>query len=300
MPPADTQANAITHQLLTYLYNTSGKNIISGTMDQDWSRYPSLGGGKSPGLLGMQFYTTTLPSLVSPLDIIGHWNTTSRVLFHLMFHTCPPMQQFAKWNCTWQDINQARPASLINNILSTGSFENTMWLSYIDTIIAPTLQKLQSSGIPVLWRPFHEMNGCWFWWGCQPRIGELWQQMFHRLTDDHKLHNLLWIWAPDAASDNPFGNYWPGDSYVDIVGCDIYAEQTPFSLQHYQQTLDVAKGRPIALAEVGDVPAASLLSSQQPDWLWFMIWNGFAEQHAADVKALMNDPRTLNMGQIHF
>ncbi len=59
------------------------------------------------------------------------------------------------------------------------------------------LKKLYDANVPVLWRPFHEMNGIWFWWGNRPGEGgikELWKIMYYRYTDHHRLNNLIWVW----------------------------------------------------------------------------------------------------------
>ena len=92
-------------------------------------------------------------------------------------------------------------------------------LSLLDTLVIPIFQEIES---PVLFRPFHEMNGNWFWWGrdnCSP--GE-YQELF-RITVDYLrkqgVDNVLYVWSPDTKAAF---EYYPGHNYVDVVGMDIY------------------------------------------------------------------------------
>ena len=51
-------------------------------------------------------------------------------------------------------------------VLATGTPTHERWMKSLDRIAAG-LQELQAAGIVVIWRPLHEMNGGWFWWGAQ-------------------------------------------------------------------------------------------------------------------------------------
>lgn len=71
----------------------------------------------------------------------------------------------------------------------------TLLIKDIDTI-AVQLKKLQDNGVPVLFRPLHEAEGKWFWWGAQgpEPAKKLYKIVFDRLTRVHKLQNLVWVW----------------------------------------------------------------------------------------------------------
>lgn len=86
--------------------------------------------------------------------------------------------------------------------------------------------------MPVIFRPFHEHNGDWFWW-CKSFITEeeyiaLWRFTVEYLRDQKQVHNLIWAFSPDRSrttiqhfkEDYFFG--YPGDEYVDIFGLDNY------------------------------------------------------------------------------
>lgn len=66
------------------------------------------------------------------------------------------------------------------------------------------LKKFRDAGIPVLWRPYHEMNGMWFWYGNRPGekgIQKLWKMMYDRYVNYHHLNNLIWVWNANAPRD---------------------------------------------------------------------------------------------------
>lgn len=83
--------------------------------------------------------------------------------------------------------------------------------------------------VPVIFRPWHEQSGHWFWWGA-PHTDSLDYQRLYRFTveylrDVKGVHNLLYAYSPNSLSEYPREQYWswyPGDAYVDILGVDDY------------------------------------------------------------------------------
>ena len=72
-----------------------------------------------------------------------------------------------------------------------------------------------------MFRPFHEMNGAWFWWGKWERYIELWKLVHNYIVEEKGVKNLLWCWSPDAGPGE-IRRYYPGDKYVDIVGLVLH------------------------------------------------------------------------------
>jgi mannan endo-1,4-beta-mannosidase len=125
------------------------------------------------------------------------------------------------------------------------------WRRYLDKI-ADGLAELESGGVPVLFRPLHEMNGDAFWWsGQDPRLfRQVWREMFDYLTRDRGLKNLLWVYSP-AASHERRADYYAGPDYVDVVGLDAY-DDDPLNADiraGYEEL--AALDKPFALTEVG-------------------------------------------------
>ncbi|SMO34270.1 glycoside hydrolase family 26 protein [Gracilimonas mengyeensis] len=83
--------------------------------------------------------------------------------------------------------------------------------------------------IPVIFRPYHEHTGSWFWWGDEQTTVEeyvaLWRYTVEYLRNEKQVHNLLWAYSPDGQSGRALSKYfekYPGDDYVDILGLDDY------------------------------------------------------------------------------
>lgn len=89
------------------------------------------------------------------------------------------------------------------------------------------LEGPEGEAIPVIFRPFHEHNGSWFWWGKNHSSPEEYKQLYRftveYLRDKKKVHNLLYAYSPDKFhSKEEFLERYPGDEYVDVIGFDIY------------------------------------------------------------------------------
>ncbi len=138
--------------------------------------------------------------------------------------------------------------------------------------VAEALLKLQDAGVPVLWRPLHEFDGGWFWWGkgTPEQFAELWRLMYDRYTNYHGLNNLIWVLG--YSHDVRDGNWYPGDEYVDICGADNYAAGTQLKL--YEKVVNVfGTERPIAYHECGPIPNPDNLKEDKADWVWFLTWH---------------------------
>jgi mannan endo-1,4-beta-mannosidase len=187
-----------------------------------------------------------------------------------------------------------------NDVITPGTELYNHWCAQVD-VIAGFLKQLQAAHVPVLWRPYHEMNGDWFWWG--GRRGErgttvLYRQLFDRLVNHHHLNNLVWIWSVDRPStpERQFADFFPGRDYFDIAALDVY--RGDFQQSYYNDLLKLAGGKPVTLAEVGPAPTPSVLE-QQPKWTWWMLWAVDARRMAVTtnslMRALVNDPRSLSL-----
>ena len=165
-----------------------------------------------------------------------------------------------------------------HDLITPGTEINERWKSQVD-VIAWFLKQLRDAGVPVLWRPYHEMNGDWFWWGKKKGADgfkKLWRMMFDRLVNFHKLNNLIWVYNTNEFKNgvDPHDKYFPGHDVVDILAMDVYSEG--FNRVNYDQLLALAGDKPIALGEVGKLPSAEKLK-EQPRWTWFMAWGDFSE-----------------------
>jgi mannan endo-1,4-beta-mannosidase len=156
-------------------------------------------------------------------------------------------------------------------LANTNSTEYAMVLRDIDAI-AVQLKKFASNNIPVLWRPLHESEGGWFWWGAKgpEPFKELWRLLYQRLTIHHGLHNLIWV----LTSEDPA--WYPGDDVVDVVGVDGYPTDKSDALSgRWQALLTRFDGKKLlALTEFGGVPDIEKMQRFGVWWSWFAPWTG--------------------------
>jgi mannan endo-1,4-beta-mannosidase len=190
------------------------------------------------------------------------------------------------------------------DLLTPGTPLYNHWAAQVD-VIAGFLKQLEDAHVPVLWRPYHEMNGDWFWWGGryegQYTTAALYRQLFDRLVNRHHLKNLLWLWSMDRVSEKPereHAKYFPGIDFVDILGLDVY--ENDFAQSYYDSLVRLGQGKPLALAEVGNPPAAEIME-KQPLWTYYAIWNDMVHNTPKkQYAAALSGPRMLGLNDAAF
>lgn len=155
--------------------------------------------------------------------------------------------------------------------------------------MASELARLRDAGVPVLWRPLHEASGGWFWWGnCEPEsYKKLWNVMYDKMTNEHNLTNLIWVWnGQDPA-------WYPGDETVDINGWDIYAGNHVDSSQSGRfddmATNYGTKTKLIALTENGCVMDPDKVFNDNARWLF---WGTWSDPFTMKLGVVINDEYT--------
>lgn len=223
----------------------------------------------------------------------------------LMWHCCfPTSEDSCRGDEIWA-FDRRPGAETIDSLTMDGTALNLAWKKQVDRV-AHYLKQLQEARIPVLWRPYHEMNGVWFWW-CNLKENQgfikLWKMMYNYFTYHHKLTNLLWVWDANAPRDikgdeaYPYDWFYPGNDYVDILAADVYHRD--YKQSHHDALVRLGKDKPIALGEIGEVPVDSVWTRQNK-WTWFMVWGYFVNQYnkPEEIKSLYNNPRILTLDRI--
>ena len=200
-------------------------------------------------------------------EAVRQWR--SGALVTLMWHMCPPGRGQV---CDWErDVQSRLDDDRWRELTTDGSALNRAWKQQLDAAV-PSLLRLRDAGVEVLWRPDHELNDPWAWWGGRP--GPDGSSKLFRMTRDYfdakGLTNLVWVWSVKDVGVDRLADYWPGDAYVDVVGLDAWMKPFPDPTT-YAAVLKVAGPRPVALTEVGAVPTTAQLAAQ-PRWTWFMVW----------------------------
>ena len=154
----------------------------------------------------------------------------------------------------------------------SGTPENAAFLNDLD-YMAGLLRPFSDEHIPILWRPFHEAEGSWFWWGregAEP-CKKLYRLMFERFTERHHLDNLIWV------QNSPKVENYPGDDVVDIISRDLYPpahEHTDLAREYTEISSSISTEKLAAVAEIGTIPDVPALIEHRVPWSWFMTWSG--------------------------
>lgn len=265
-----------------YLHSIAGRYTVAGMHDENDKQIPAGMAidhftqlirsitGKLPGFIELDLGpdATTRQSAVD--YAVDWWRSGGMVGF--CWHERYPGAEERRWpNVLRKDF---QTPEWFARVLTRGSNLNDALLRDIDDN-APYLLDLRDSGVPVLWRPYHEMNCRSFWWGDQPRYTELWDIVYERLTNQWELDNLIWVWSP--IQHNGYGSayapFYPDSAAVDVLGLDIYSssDRPEFSLSYYTELCDVSPGKPVWISETGDSPTQDVLRDQ-PLWTGFTEW----------------------------
>lgn len=179
------------------------------------------------------------------------------------------------WHCgsdfsgEWKDAMEDEVADW-EKMLTEGTKEYKAMIKGMDKA-AKALKKLSDKNIPVLWRPFHELDGDWFWWGKggSENFRKLWQIMYDRYTNHWKLNNLIWVLGYSHKMIK-MEDWYPGDEYCDIIGADTYDIAIGTTL--YRKVSGITKApKPLCLHECGQNPAVS--DFKKAPWSYFMTWH---------------------------
>ena len=153
------------------------------------------------------------------------------------------------------------------NATVEGTWENKVFTEDLKNAAA-YLKLLRDADIPVLWRPFHEAAGGWFWWGKDAAsFKSLWIAMFNYFKTEG-LDNLIWVWTTEGND----ADWYPGDQYVDIVGRDVYNKETADCVSEYTSIAGNYGNKIVSLSECGTVGLISEQWASGARWSWFMPW----------------------------
>ena len=214
----------------------------------------------------------------------------------------------------------------VNNVsyeeLTTpGSRANKRYQKWLRQV-ADILEELQKRNVTVLWRPLHEANGDWFWWGygganpglTPEQYKALWRSLFQYFVEERGLHNLLWVYSSNVTTGHEvvrFDNAYPGGNYVDVVALDYYGDRLSAMRADYK-TLG-SFGKVVALSEYGPKSNSggqlsaeawlSTMKSEFPAFAYFCSWHSWPNNSVAladheQAPQLLNDPFVVNLEDI--
>ena len=310
----DPAATASTRSLHAYLVDLYGTKILAGQQDDQMGRgnsevaYVLAQTGKEPAIASMDLYDYS----TAPVATYGEPNGTTeryldwatrgngRGIVSLIWHWRAPADL--------NDPNDPSGAFYTKNtsfdiaaVLADKTGTRYQLLLRDIDLIAAQLQKFQAAGVPVLWRPLHETPGTFFWWGAKgpAAFKELWQLLHDRLTNQHNLHNLIWVYS---TTDAPSADWYPGDQYVDIAGEDLYLPSLTANMSGYWtkgQEL-FAPRKLVALTETGTLLDPDRARAYGTWWSWFCAWQGqyIREQPLDFLRRIYTDPDIITRDEL--
>lgn len=251
--------------LYRYLHDMNGKVILSGQMWAPWGideiDYIYEKTGKYPALRGQDFIHERDNEKEVQLAI--EWWKKGGIP-SIMWHWGAPSVGEGYRN-SQVEIN-------IDNCFIEGTDEyNDFWRELKAKAIH--LEALRDANIPVLWRPFHELNGHWFWYGKQgpERFKKLWKTMYDYYVHERGINNLIWVLC---YTGEPDPDWYPGDEYVDLAGPDTYASDNSPQLAMFNETKEITNNQyPIPFHECGIIPNPDQCLAQDAMWSWWMVWH---------------------------
>ena len=309
--PVNANATENARNLLNYLSDTAGTGIITGQHTQtipmeeiDYirdvtGREPKLRGfellGYSPNIVregSSEACLTEVDENMGTLEEALKWGRDPEHIVTFSFHWFSPLGGIDKsFYAEHTDFDASKV--LIDGTPEQAAFDHDM------DVIADLLMPFREADIPVLWRPFHESDGTWFWWGAKGPVvaRDLYLRMYDHYVNDRHLDNLLWVWNCRL----PEG--YPGDEYVDVVSVDIYLEEykpTDYADEYHKLIKATSEKKVAALAEIGYLPDIDMLKESRIPWAYFMTWSKefmIGEQYNSkeNLRRVYSDPYSISL-----
>ncbi len=251
-----------TKKIFAYICENYGKKIISAQQESIWRGSPEYEmdyikevTGKLPAMRGLDFKDGDFDGVV---ERSKEW-TKRGGLVTICWHTGVAISDYPESKSDDPDFDR---------LFTEGTEENSTLMASWDRA-AKALAELRDAGVTVLWRPFHEFDGMWFWWGKggADNFIRLWRLMYDKFTKEYKLNNLIWVLGYAGSVTD---GWYPGDEYCDVIGSDTYDSSTHKSA--FELLKNVAD-KPRAFHECGNVPSADDFVNDGAMWSWFMIWH---------------------------
>ncbi len=281
--PVVKNSQECVRNVLKYLSGISGDKVVTGqhtqTMAMEELETIKCVTGKEPALLGFEllsyspninFTDTDDECMTEVLENNGTlkkaWEWAEKKgLITMTLHWFSPLGGRSK---SFFTVNTDFDASLA---VTPGTKENKALLQDIDHFAA-LLRPFREKGVPILWRPFHECEGDWFWWGAKGAevFKALWRIMFERFVVTHGLDDLIWVFNSAKAE------YYPGDDCVDIISRDLYPEKHVHTANdmEYRELISFTDAPKLALlGETGTLPDPEEIHSLGTGWTTYMTWS---------------------------
>ena len=307
--PADPDLIPEARKVLDYLESVYGNKTLTGMASYGGWRPIYEMSGRAPAIYGNDAFGWNKPKwgesyckvLQGAIDSTRDWWLQKGGIPQLQFHWGKPGDpNGSAWVGGGGGKKGTGPVDM-ERFITPGTDEHTAAMEDLKKT-ADYLEQLTQARVPVLWRPFHEIDGGWFWWTDKEKpenTAAAWRMMFDYFVKERKLHNLIWVYNPGVhaggyqqwlrkekrtatmAEEIAFRKrYYPGEPYVDLAGIDIYPNAaqgygSPTSDTYpkaYEIMKQVAPGKILALCETAALVDPEKLQKEGPRWLYVLPW----------------------------
>jgi len=297
---SNPNASESTKRLYKYLTDVYGKHIISGQQeycgDHNYNLWNSPDvfikdneaefdyikeqTGKTPAIRGIDFlaYNSTTEWRDHAPERAIEWTNKYKGIATVTWHWSVPLEKGSDDAAFYvKSANPVYTTFSAKNAVKEGTWEHEKVLEDIK-VLAAEMQKLKEADVPILWRPLHEAEGAWFWWGAEgpEACKALYRLLYDQLTNEYGLDNLIWIWT---GSTSPAASEWyPGDDVVDMIGYDKYnaADGQPnlssIASTFYSLVQSTDGEKMVAMTENDSIPSLENLQNDKAAWLYFCPW----------------------------
>lgn len=196
-------------------------------------KHPAVVGIDTLSFFGYEGNMTDLITVVKNLHKEG-------VIITLSSH----MPNFSLGGDTYYDYSPNVIEGNVGLRILPGGDLNSKYIRFLDKIadFAKLCIDIDGNRIPMIFRPFHEDSGNWFWWGKDNLADDKFIQLFRYtvdyLRDVKGIKNFLYAYSPNGVFDSKkmLESRYPGDEYIDVVGMDYYHD-LPISFEEFTEGL---------------------------------------------------------------
>lgn len=278
-----------------YIKSVYTNNCLTGQMESTWMTSPEYemeyvleNTGKLPAIRGLDFMNNDFEGVTARAKQWWERGGIVTICWHTGSDFASGYPESKQTDINWDEA------------FIEGSDTYNALIEAMDRAV-PSLKELNEAGVPVLWRPFHEFDGKWFWWGQggSENFKKLWILMYDRYTNYWGLNNLIWVLGYSHLSFQ-MSRWYPGDEYVDIIGADSYNKGANNRL--YRKVLRVAApNMPVVFHECGTIPTEQELKKKNTQWAFFMTWhtNYITEENEIDsLKEIYNSDYFITLDEL--
>lgn len=270
----DIQATSETVKLYEFLKQESGKHLLFGAHNTNISGRDWKDVSASQKRSDVQAAVGDFPAIFS-FDFNWGFQRLNNSVQHAHSEGGIITFSWHAWNLSTGKNFYDTSGNVMSRILPGGDLNNQFKVQ-MDSI-ANFANHLKHAGksIPIIFRPFHENTGSWFWWGskhCTPEVyKQVWQYTVQYLRDEKGVHNFLYAYSPSKPAQLDIETYetrYPGDEYVDIIGFDYYGpdDYSEELLENCRLVVGLAKERNKVAAITETGVRKGLQNTDFEDW----------------------------------